>query len=98
MSLDTGDGGWPSRLLLGCGPVGIRGERDPLPKSLFLWAYERSTGRYRAVQQSVGEPDPFCLRHREPLGEHRTRDRDRFREIAETELLGLHEGNYPATR
>ena len=91
-----------------------------LLKNLFLWAYERSAGRYGAIRQSAGEPDPFRLRHRDALRElvgevvrnrldvesAATRvaawvaanieaaDRDRFREIAETELLGLHEGNY----
>ena len=95
-----------------------------LVKNLFLWAYERSATRYGAIRQSVGEPDPFRLRHREALrkivGEVvRDRldvraaamrvaawvaanidsgDRDRFREIAETELLGLHEGNYARYR
>ncbi|MDE0422863.1 MAG: Fic family protein [Gammaproteobacteria bacterium] len=95
-----------------------------LLKDLFLWAYERSAGRYGAIRQSVGEPDPFRLRHREALRELvggvvrncldvksaatrvaawvaaniEARDRDRFREIAETELLGLHEGNYARYR
>jgi len=95
-----------------------------LLKNLFLWAYERSAGRYGAIRQSVGEPDPFRLRHRKALRElvgevvrngldvesASTRvaawvaanieagDRDRFREIAETELLGLHEGNYARYR
>ncbi|MCY3623507.1 MAG: Fic family protein, partial [Gammaproteobacteria bacterium] len=95
-----------------------------LLKNLFLWAYERSAGRYGAIRQSVGEPDPFRLRHREALRElvgevvrnrldvesAATRvaawvaanieagDRGRFREIAETELLGLHEGNYARYR
>jgi len=95
-----------------------------LLKNLFLWAYERSAGRYGAIRQSAGEPDPFRLRHREALRElvgevvrncldvesAATRvaswvaanieagDRERFREIAETELLGLHEGNYARYR
>ncbi|MYD97804.1 MAG: Fic family protein [Gammaproteobacteria bacterium] len=95
-----------------------------LLKNLFLWAYERSAGRYGAIRQSVGEPDPFRLRHREALrelvgevvrnrldvGSAATRvaawvaanveagDRDRFHEMAETELLGLHEGNYARYR
>ncbi len=95
-----------------------------LMKDLFIWAYERSAARYGAIRQSVGEPDPFRLRHREALrqivGEVvRNRldleaaaarvaawvganveagDRDRFLEIAETELLGLHEGNYARYR
>ena len=95
-----------------------------LMKDLFIWAYERSAARYSAIRQSVGEPDPFRLRHREALrqivGEVvRNRldiesaaarvaawvaanveagDRARFLEIAETELLGLHEGNYARYR
>ncbi|MCY3818654.1 MAG: Fic family protein [Gammaproteobacteria bacterium] len=95
-----------------------------LMKDLFIWAYERSAARYGAVRQSVGEPDPFRLRHRDKLrqivGEViRNRldvgsasaqvaawveanvesgDRARFLELAETELLGLHEGNYARYR
>ena len=95
-----------------------------LLKNLFLWAYERSASRYGAIRQSVGEPDPFRLRHRDALRElagevvrnrldvesaaaHvaawvglsiETGERDRFREIVETELLGLHEGNYARYR
>ena len=91
-----------------------------LMKDLFNWAYERSAARYGVIRQSVGEPDPFRLRHRDALlaivGEVvRNRldvesaaarvaewaeanmeagHRRRFIEIAETELLGLHEGNY----
>lgn len=95
-----------------------------LMKELFIWAYERSAVRYGTVRQSVGEPDPFRLRHREALrqivGEVirdrldiesaadrvatwveanvEASDRARFLEIAETELLGLHEGNYARYR
>jgi len=91
-----------------------------LLKDVFVWAYERSAARYAAVRQSLGEPDPFRLRHRAELREiigevirgrmdkkaaaarvaawtHEkidAGDRDRFREIAESELLGLHEGNF----
>ncbi len=91
-----------------------------LLKDVFIWAYERSAARYAAVRQSLGEPDPFRLRHRTALrdiiGEVvRQRmdrkaalrhiaawtrdnidaaDRDQFQEISETELLGLHEGNF----
>lgn len=39
--------------------------RTELLRDVFLWAYERSADRYAAVQQSLGEPDPFRLRHRE---------------------------------
>ncbi len=40
-----------------------------LLKELFIWAYERSAARYAAVRQSLGEPDPFRLRHRDQLRE-----------------------------
>ena len=91
-----------------------------LLKDVFIWAYERSAARYAAVRQSLGEPDPFRLKHRAVLREivsevirarmdrktaaaHITKwveekidpaARERFREMAESELLGLHEGNY----
>jgi hypothetical protein len=94
--------------------------RIELLKDVFIWAYERSVLRYAAVRQSVGEPDPFRLRHRAALRQVvadviRARmdrkaavdyvaewtikniasdDRERFREMAESELLGLHEGNH----
>jgi hypothetical protein len=94
--------------------------RFELLRDLFIWAYQRSAARYAAVQQSLGEPDPFRLRHRAALrevvgvvirrrmvkeqasayistwtGEHiEPKERERFREIAETELLSLHEGNF----
>ena len=38
-----------------------------LLKDLFIWAYERSAARYVAIRQSLGEPDPFRLRHRAAL-------------------------------
>ncbi len=91
-----------------------------LLKDVFIWACERSAARYAAVRQSLGEPDPFRLRHRAALREIigdviRDRmdrqsaaacvaawtrehidphERDRFREVAEDELLSLHEGNF----
>jgi DNA-binding transcriptional ArsR family regulator len=91
-----------------------------LLKDVFIWAYERSAARYAAVRQSLGEPDPFRLKHRAALrqivGEvirarmdrkaaaayvghwveenMAAEDRERFREMAESELLSLHEGNY----
>jgi hypothetical protein len=94
--------------------------RIELLKDVFVWAYERSAARYVAVRQSVGEPDPFRLRHRAPLREiigevvrgrmdRRTAaahiaawtqekigpaDREQFCDVAESELLGLHEGNF----
>jgi len=36
-------------------------------RDVFLWTYRRSAERYRAIRQSLGEPDPFRLRHREAL-------------------------------
>ena len=41
--------------------------RVELLKDVFLWAYERSSARYAALRQSLGEPDPFRLRHRTDL-------------------------------
>ncbi len=98
--------------------------RIDLLKDVFLWAYERSAVRYAAIQQIVGEPDPFRLRHRQALREivadvirrgmgktvaaahvaawtkaHLVATEvERFIETAETELLGLHEGNYARYR
>ncbi|UUP16502.1 hypothetical protein NTH_00949 [Nitratireductor thuwali] len=43
--------------------------RTELLRDVFLWAYERSAARYAAVRQSLGEPDPFRLRHRNALRE-----------------------------
>jgi Fic family protein len=40
-----------------------------LLKDVFIWAYERSAARYRAVRQSLGDPDPFRLRYRDRLRE-----------------------------
>ena len=98
--------------------------RVELLRDVFLWAYSRSAARYGAVRQSLGEPDPFRLRHRAALHEVvgaviRGRmdkaqanahvegwtarhidepERGRFCEIAERELLGLHEGNFARYR
>ena len=41
--------------------------RVDLLRDVFNWAYERSAARYAAVRQSLGEPDPFRLRHRDAL-------------------------------
>jgi Fic family protein len=91
-----------------------------LLKDVFIWGYERSASRYASVRQSLGDPDPFRLRHRMALrtlvgevvrgrmdkksaaahvaawaGEHiEVGEREKFREIAESELLALHEGNF----
>jgi hypothetical protein len=94
--------------------------RVELLKDVFIWAYQRSAARYAAVRQSLGEPDPFRLRHRlafralvaEVIRRRMNKkqgaayvaawteqhvepdERERFREVAEGELLGLHEGNF----
>jgi len=91
-----------------------------LLKALFIHAYERSASRYVAVRQSLGEPDPFRLTHRQGLRDVigqivrgclgkkaafarildwsqknvEPAERAQFREVAESELLGLHEGNF----
>ena len=95
-----------------------------LMKELFLWAYEQSAARYGDIRQTLGEPDPFRLRHRDGLRElvgdvvrnrmdtgsaavHieewvtanlEAEDRKRFREIVETDLIGLNEGNFARYR
>ena len=91
-----------------------------LMKELFIWAYGRSAVRYGTVRQSLGEPDPFKLKHRDALRELVSQvirdrlgvaaaaervaawvathvdehERHRFQEVAETELIDLHEGSY----
>jgi len=37
-------------------------------RDVFEWAYKRSCARYTAVRQSLGDPDPFRLRHRSAIG------------------------------
>ena len=41
--------------------------RIELMKDVFLWAYERSSAKYAALRQSLGEPDPFRLKYREEM-------------------------------
>ncbi len=41
--------------------------RVDLLKDVFLWAYERSSARYAVLRQTIGEPDPFRMRHRAAL-------------------------------
>lgn len=43
--------------------------RIDLLRDVFVWAYRRSASRYSAVLQSLGDPDPFRLRHRAQIGE-----------------------------
>ena len=91
-----------------------------LLKDVFIWAYERSAARYAAVRQSLGEPDPFRLKHRAGIRQIVSEivraqmdkksalariaawamdhvgpeEQGEFREVAENELVGLHEGNF----
>lgn len=37
-------------------------------RDVFLWAYTRSSQRYSAVRQSLGDPDPFRLKYRSQIG------------------------------
>lgn len=98
--------------------------RVELLRDVFCWAYERSCARYSVIRQSLGEPDPFRMRHRALIAEtirtlvSRRRDRkeavahlrrraaeampaeerSRFIELAETDLMNLHEGNLARAR
>ncbi len=98
--------------------------RVELLRDAFVWAYERSARRYGAIRQSLGEPDPFRMRHRTEMrtlvcdvvrggmdkggaSDHIAawveqhvdeREQERFREVAERELLSLHSGNFARYR
>jgi hypothetical protein len=41
--------------------------RVELLRDVFVWAYERSCLRYKTVRDSLPEPDPFRLAHRQEL-------------------------------
>ena len=43
--------------------------RVELLRDVFVWACERSSARYSAVRQSLGEPDPFRMRYRALVAE-----------------------------
>lgn len=43
--------------------------RVDLLRDVFLWAYERSSRRYKVVRESIGEPDTFRLRYRSEIAE-----------------------------
>ena len=52
--------------------------RIELLRDVFAWAYRRSCGRYSAVRQTLGEPDPLRLRYRQVVMDaiaHVVRDR-----------------------
>jgi hypothetical protein len=62
--------------------------RVDLLRDVFVWAYERSTKRYVAVRQSLGEPDKFRLKFGNELKEV----------IGETVRRGLSPGVEEVTR
>jgi hypothetical protein len=41
--------------------------RVELLRDVFVWAYERSSRRYKTVRDSLPEPDPFRLKYRNAL-------------------------------
>lgn len=43
--------------------------RIELLRDVFVWAYQRSCARYSAVQQSLGDPDPFRVKYRNQITE-----------------------------
>lgn len=43
--------------------------RIELLRDVFIWAYQRSCARYSAVQQSLGDPDPFRVKYRTKITE-----------------------------
>lgn len=43
--------------------------RVDLLRDVFLWAYERSSRRYKVVRESIGEPDTFRLCYRSDIAE-----------------------------
>jgi hypothetical protein len=36
-------------------------------KDVFIWAYQRSAIRYSDLRQTLGEPDPFRMKHRDAM-------------------------------
>ncbi len=48
--------------------------RVELLRDVFAWAYERSAGRYAAIRQEIGDPDPLLLRYRDEI-------KDRIRDV-----------------
>jgi hypothetical protein len=42
-------------------------------RDVFAWAYDRSAGRYAAIRQEIGEPDPAHVRYRDEI-KSRVRD------------------------
>ncbi|MEZ5306693.1 MAG: Fic family protein [Pyrinomonadaceae bacterium] len=50
--------------------LGIYEKNDTsLLRDLFIWAYNRSSQKYTAIQQAIGEPNPLKLRYRKEIQE-----------------------------
>lgn len=50
--------------------LGVYEKNDiTLLRDLYIWAYERSSQRYSALQQTMGEPNIFKLKHRNIIHE-----------------------------
>lgn len=50
--------------------IGVYEKNDvSLIADLYMWAYTRSSQRYTAIQQSLGEPNLLKLRHRQLIGD-----------------------------
>lgn len=43
--------------------------RVELLRDVFVWAYERSCGRYKIIRDAAPDPDPFLLKYRNALTE-----------------------------
>ena len=59
----------PERAYIDCVLALYELNRIELLRDVFVWAYERSSARYSAVRQSLGEPDPFRLHYRTLVAE-----------------------------
>jgi len=70
--------------------------RVELLKDVFLWAYERSAARYIAevVRGALGRKAAAGFVRQKAQASVPEADREQFIEVAETELLGLHDGNF----
>lgn len=69
--------------------------RIDLIKDVFLWAYEKSSSRYVAVRQTLGEPDPFRLRYRNAL---RDVVAEAIRERMDQKNAAVHIADYAKTQ
>jgi Fic family protein len=79
--------------------LGIYEQNDfSLFKDLFMWAYKRSTQKYSAIQQSLGEPNLLKLKHREKIHkiiQKLIKDKTQGRRILKTLSHAIEEMNLP---